>query len=47
MMAADRQYIDAAFKVLDAHAGGAAGWLRDRMSLSQADITRLRRMYLS
>lgn len=47
MMAADRQYIDAAFKVLDAHAGGAAGWLRDKMSLSQADITRLRRMYLS
>ncbi len=46
MMAADRRYIEAALKVVDTHAGGAAGWLRDDMGLSAADIAKLRGMYL-
>jgi protein-tyrosine phosphatase len=46
LLGADRSYIEAAFKVLDAHPGGARGWLRDEMGLSAADITRLRQSYL-
>lgn len=46
MLVADRHYINAVFEMLDRHAGGANGWLRDETGLSQADITRLRRMYL-
>ncbi|WP_368731722.1 tyrosine-protein phosphatase [Pseudomonas sp. FW306-2-11AD] len=45
-MNADRSYIEAAFKVLDSHRGGARGWLHDEMGLSDADLTRLRRSYL-
>ncbi|WP_068079533.1 tyrosine-protein phosphatase [Novosphingobium rosa] len=45
MMAADRSYIEAAFKVIDQHPGGADGYLRDEMGLSKADLTRLRSMY--
>lgn len=46
MGAADRRYIDAALAVLDRHPGGAAGWLRDEMGLSRADLARLRGAYL-
>jgi len=47
MVAADRRYIEAALAVLDAHPGGATGWLRDEMGLSGADLAKLRRMYLA
>lgn len=47
MMAADARYISAALKVLDAHPGGARGWLRDEMGLSAADLAALQRMYLA
>lgn len=46
MVAADRHYIEAALAVLDRHPGGATGWLRDEMGLTNADIMRLRRGYL-
>jgi protein-tyrosine phosphatase len=46
LLNADRSYIEAAFKVLDSHRGGARGWLHDEMGLSDADLTRLRRSYL-
>jgi protein-tyrosine phosphatase len=44
---ADRSYIDAAFAVIDAHPGGAQGYLREELGLSHADIVRLRHLYLS
>jgi protein-tyrosine phosphatase len=43
---ADRSYIEAALAVLDKHPGGAMGYLHDEMNLSDADITKLRGMYL-
>jgi len=43
--AADRRYIEAAFAVIDAHPGGADGYLRDRLGLSAADLAELRRLY--
>lgn len=46
LLAADRRYIEAAFRVLDTHPGGATGWLRDEMGLSRADLVRLRGAYL-
>lgn len=46
LLAADRRYIDAAFKVLDTHPGGATAWLRDEMGLPRADLVRLRAAYL-
>lgn len=47
MIAADRSYIEAALKMLDTHAGGADGWLRDEMGLSGSDVVKLRRIYLA
>lgn len=47
MMAADRSYIEAAFAVIDGHAGGADGYLKDELGLSHADLVRLRNMYLT
>lgn len=44
-MGADRAYIEAAFRVLDTHKGGATGYLRDQMGLTQADLATLRMMY--
>ncbi len=44
--AADRSYIEAALRALDAHPGGAEGYFRDEMKLSPADIARLRSLYL-
>jgi len=46
MLAADRDYIGQALAVLDAHSGGAEGWLRDEMGLSQTDLLRLGTAYL-
>lgn len=45
MMAADRSYIEAVFKVIDAHPGGADGYLKDELGLSHADLMRLRSLY--
>lgn len=42
---ADPSYIGAVFAVMDAHKGGAEGYLRDELGLSHADIVQLRRMY--
>ena len=46
-VAADRSYIEAAFAVIDGHRGGSAGYLRDELGLSAADLARLRRLYTS
>lgn len=43
---ADRSYIEAALDALGSHAGGARGYLRDEMGLSDADIATLRSRYL-
>ncbi|NBC35110.1 protein-tyrosine-phosphatase [Novosphingobium sp. FSY-8] len=45
MMAADRSYIEAAFAVVDAHAGGAEGYLRDELGLDARALRRLRNLY--
>lgn len=45
-MKADRSYIEAALAALDAHAGGARGYFHDEMGLSDADIAKLRQLYL-
>ncbi|WP_404478238.1 tyrosine-protein phosphatase [Novosphingobium sp. BL-52-GroH] len=47
MMAADRSYIEAALQVVDRHRGGAEGYMRDELGLSQADLVRLRNLYLA
>lgn len=44
-MAADRSYIEAAFRVMDTHSGGADGYLHDELGLSTADLARLRNLY--
>lgn len=44
-MAADPAYIGEIFKVMDAHPGGAFGYLRDELGLNGAKIARLRRLY--
>jgi len=44
-MGVDRSYIDAVFRVIDAHPGGAIGYLRDRLGLGNGELMRLRRMY--
>jgi protein-tyrosine phosphatase len=44
-MAADRSYIEAVFKVVDQHPGGADGYLKDELGLSHADLIRLRSLY--
>jgi protein-tyrosine phosphatase len=45
MMAADRSYIEAAFRVIDQHPGGAQGYLKDELGLSRGDLVRLRGLY--
>ena len=47
LLTADRSYIEAALQALDQHKDGAAGYLRDEMGLSAADIARLRQLYLA
>jgi protein-tyrosine phosphatase len=44
-MGVDRSYIEAVFKRIDAHPGGAEGYLRDELGLSQAKLLTLRRLY--
>ncbi|HUD90401.1 tyrosine-protein phosphatase [Sphingobium sp.] len=44
---ADRLYIDAVLDRIDAHPDGARGYLRDEMGLSEADIAKLRQLYLT
>ncbi len=44
-MGVDRSYIEGVFKVIDAHAGGAEGYLRDELGLKPADLATLRRLY--
>jgi protein-tyrosine phosphatase len=45
-MKADRTYIEAAFKALDAHRGGAMGYLKDELGLDKPQIAKLRALYL-
>ena len=45
-MGADRSYIEAAFAVIDGHAGGADGYLRDELGLGPVQIARLHKLYL-
>jgi protein-tyrosine phosphatase len=42
---ADPSYIESVFHVLDAHPGGADGYLRDELGVSAGDLTQLRQMY--
>lgn len=44
-MGVDRSYIEGVFRVIDAHPGGAEGYLRDRLGLDQADLIALRSRY--
>lgn len=43
---ADRSYIEAALAVVDAHSGGAMGYLKDELGLGPAEIARLQGLYL-
>jgi len=45
-MGADRSYIEAAFAVIDAHKGGAEGYLRDELGLDAKQLLQLRAFYL-
>ncbi|UAK26268.1 tyrosine-protein phosphatase [Sphingomonas nostoxanthinifaciens] len=45
--AADRHYIEAVFAIMDAHVGGATGYLRDELGLSRNDLVKLRNLYLA
>ena len=45
-MAADRRYIEAAFAVVDSHAGGAKGYLKDELGLGSGELSKLRGLYL-
>ncbi|WP_084583403.1 tyrosine-protein phosphatase [Sphingomonas azotifigens] len=47
LLAADRSYIEAALAVVDAHPGGAEGYLQDALGLSKGDLNRLRDLYLT
>jgi protein-tyrosine phosphatase len=44
-MRADPTYIEAVFRVMDAHPGGVPGYLHDELGLSHADIKALSRVY--
>jgi len=44
-MGVDRSYIEAVFRVIDAHPGGAEAYLRDRLGLGPAALARLRQRY--
>jgi protein-tyrosine phosphatase len=44
-MSADRSYIESALKVIDAHPGGADGYLREELGLSGTELAALRDMY--
>lgn len=44
-MGVDRAYIEAVFKVIDAHPGGAKAYLRDKLGLGDAELKQLRARY--
>ncbi|AHE54946.1 tyrosine-protein phosphatase [Sphingomonas sanxanigenens] len=44
-MGVDRAYIEAVFKVIDTHPGGARAYLRDRLGLGDAELKQLRARY--
>lgn len=44
-MAADRDYIEAVFAVMDKHRGGASGYLRDELGLGPVQLAKLRATY--
>lgn len=44
-MGVDRSYIEAVFRVIDAHPGGVTGYLRDELGLDRGDLLRLRALY--
>jgi protein-tyrosine phosphatase len=46
-MGVDRSYIEAVFKVIDGHPGGAEGYLRDRLGLDRVALAKLQRLYTS
>lgn len=45
IMGVDRAYIEAVFAVMDAHAGGADGYLKDELGLGPAERRELARLY--
>lgn len=45
MLASSRPSIEAIFRIVDRHPGGAKGYLRDKLGLDQLKIARLRAMY--
>ncbi|HKX79938.1 MAG TPA: tyrosine-protein phosphatase [Novosphingobium sp.] len=45
MRSTARPSIDAVFAVVDAHPGGAEGYLRDELGLGQSELGRLRQLY--
>jgi len=47
LVGVDRSYIEAAFAVIDAHQGGADGYLKDELGLGAGEIGLLRRLYLT
>lgn len=47
LVGVDRSYIEAAFAVIDAHQGGATGYLKDELRLGSEQIQRLRQLYLT
>ncbi|MGF7149009.1 protein-tyrosine phosphatase [Sphingomonas zeicaulis] len=44
-MGVDRSYMEAVFKAIDTHPGGAKAYLRDRLGLGDAELTQLRARY--
>lgn len=44
-MGVDRSYIEAVFRVIDAHQGGTEGYLRDALGLNRTDLATLRQRY--
>lgn len=46
LFGADRSYIEAALAVVDAHPGGADGYLNDELGVGPAERARLRKLYL-
>ncbi|WP_447725607.1 tyrosine-protein phosphatase [Sphingomonas koreensis] len=44
-MGVDRSYIEAVFRVVDAHPGGAEGYLRDKLGINRSDLLALRQRF--
>ncbi len=45
LMGVERSYIEAVFRVIDAHPGGATGYLHDELGLGRNELVRLRQLY--